>query len=141
MHEQWGIAFGVQTPPVTNTTKLVNPITFKKISLQNTPIEIFSKLYKKFENVYLLESIEGPKKLNQFSFVGFGPTVTIPAKNGKAVTRRDRTCEENTETVKAPLSTIRRSANCRTTANKDYRMARKPLDSADFVSVIVCPLQ
>ena len=107
------------------TTDIVSPLTFKKLNLRDAPLEIFSKLYKKFENVYLLESIEGPKKLNQFSFVGFGPTVTIPAKNGKAVTRRDRTCEENTETVKAPLSTIRRSANCRTTANKDYRMAPK----------------
>ena len=64
------------------TTDIVSPLTFKKLNLRDAPLEIFSRLYKKFENVYLLESIEGPKKFNQFSFVGFGPTVTMLVKNG-----------------------------------------------------------
>ena len=123
MHEQWGIAFGAQTPPATNTTKLVNPITFKKISLQNTPIEIFSRLYKKYETAYLLESIEGPKKLTQFSFIGFEPTFTLSIRKGKAVTLNQKTGQENTETVNDPLHAIKQLVNCRATANKDFRMA------------------
>ena len=110
-------------PTTLNTTDLVRPLAFKKINLHDSPLEVFSKLYKKFDILYLLESIEGPKKLAQFSFIGFEPTVTLQIKNGEAILQNEKTGQEHAETVKDPLSIIRRFANCRTTANKDYRMA------------------
>jgi hypothetical protein len=42
-------------------------------------------LYHRFDNVYILESVEGPKKLAQYSFIGFDPKLTLCIKNGKAV--------------------------------------------------------
>ena len=72
--------------------------------------------------MYLLESIEGPRRLAQFSFVGFEPAITIQAKNGKTVTHNRKTGEEYTETICDPLCSVRNLVEGRTTANKDYRM-------------------
>ena len=123
--QKWGIVFGNQAPTVTQatTTKLVDPLSFKKIPFQNSPLEIFSKLYKKYQTVYLLESIEGPKKLAQFSFIGFEPRLTIQVKNKKALTRNERTGEETRETVDDPLQEIKRAIAGRSTANKEFRFA------------------
>lgn len=114
---QWGIVFGTQT------ASLVSALSFKRISLQKTPIEIFSRLYKEYDTIYLLESIEGPKKLAQFSFIGFKPNATFTVKNGTAIARNEKTGDETTETVCDPLQVIKRLVGCRTTANKDFRMA------------------
>jgi anthranilate synthase component 1 len=40
-------------------------------------------LSKQSEYCYLLESAEGPRRLAQYSFIGFSPTRTIEAKNGR----------------------------------------------------------
>lgn len=116
---KWGIAFGSQTA----TTNSANALNFKRLPLDNTPIEIFSKLYKKYETAYLLESIEGPKKLAQFSFIGFEPTSTIRIKNGKAFSRDQRNGNETSETVSDPLQAIKRLVKSKTTSNKNFRMA------------------
>ena len=123
MHGKWGIVFGAQKPSTTNTSSLLTPLTFKRISLQNTPLEIFSKLYKKYEIAYLLESIEGPKKLAQFSFIGFDPAITLRIDNFEAIVRKEKTGEENKETISDPLHAVKRLVNGRVTANKDFRMA------------------
>ena len=120
--QKWGIAFGTETP-TTITTKLVDPLNFKKIPFENSPLEIFSKLYKQYPTAYLLESIEGPKKLAQFSFLGFDPRLTIQIKNGTAVTRNEKTGEETKEAVNDPFQVIKRAVSGRATANKDFRFA------------------
>jgi anthranilate synthase component 1 len=56
--------------------------------------------------MYILESIEGPKKLSQYSFLGFDPTLTITIKNGEAVTHNERTGEEERKEVNEPLAVI-----------------------------------
>ena len=78
----------------------------KKISFEKPPLEIFSKLYNNYENTYILESIEGPKKLSQYSFIGFNPTLTITIKNGKTVIRNKRTGEKERRKVGEPLAVI-----------------------------------
>ncbi|MEM4407413.1 MAG: hypothetical protein QXI19_01575, partial [Candidatus Caldarchaeum sp.] len=51
---------------------------------EKSPVELFAKLYQSCENVYLLESVEGPKKLAEYSFIGFNPRILISIKNGNA---------------------------------------------------------
>ncbi|MCX8151248.1 MAG: anthranilate synthase component I [Candidatus Bathyarchaeota archaeon] len=86
-----------------------------------SPLEVFYALYKRYSTLYLLESIEGPKKLAQYSFIGFDPKITIQIKNGISVTRNERTGEETTEKVTNPLSTIQYLIQQRVTANKNFR--------------------
>jgi anthranilate synthase component 1 len=81
-------------------------LKIRKISFEKPPLEIFSKLYNNYENAYILESIEGPKKLSQYSFIGFDPSLTITIKNGEAVIRNKKTGEEQRKKVDEPLAVI-----------------------------------
>lgn len=46
------------------------------------PLEYFINLFDECQNLYLLESGEGPRKLAEFSFIGFNPNKLIAVKNG-----------------------------------------------------------
>ena len=88
------------------SSKIIRQLKIKKLSLEKAPLDIFSKLYSQHENAYILESIEGPKKLSQYSFIGFSPVATITIKNGESTTLNKRTGEKQTKKVDEPLSAI-----------------------------------
>ena len=97
--------FGIHKPNRPKTP-FTSQMKIKKISFNKSPLEIFSKLYNHYENAYILESIEGPKKLSQYSFIGFNPELTIIIKNGEAITHNKRTDEKEREKVNEPLTVI-----------------------------------
>jgi len=99
---KWGIAFGTQTV----TTKPAEPLKIKKIKLTQQPLEIFSKLQKQYRTTYLLESIEGPEKLAQYSFIGFDPKITLQCKKEQVEIRNTKTGGCFTQTTKDPLHLI-----------------------------------
>jgi len=101
MYDKWGIAFGTQTTTKPDNTLKINKITFTK-----QPLEIFSKLQKHYETTYLLESIEGPEKLAQYSFIGFDPKTTIQTKNKRVQIKNTKTGETTTQTTNDPLQLI-----------------------------------
>ena len=115
---KWGIAFGTQK---TTTTKTNNPINFKKITLQKSPLEIFSQLQTHYTTAYLLESIEGPQKLAQYSFIGFNPALTIQTKNQQATIRNEKTGETNTQKTSDPLNIIEKIVKANESQNKQFR--------------------
>jgi anthranilate synthase component 1 len=90
-------------------SKFTRQLRIRKLSFEKPPLEIFSKLYSNYENAYILESIEGPKKLSQYSFIGFDPTSIITIKNGEAVIRNERTGEEERKEVNEPLAVIQKT--------------------------------
>ena len=98
--------FGFQKSTTPTISTLTRQLKIRKLSFEKPPLEIFSKLYTNYENTYILESIEGPKKLSQYSFIGFNPTLTITIKNGEAVIHNKRTCEEERRKVNEPLAVI-----------------------------------
>ena len=98
--------FGIQKPNMQEVSEFTRQLKFKKLSFKKAPLEIFSKLYNHYENAYILESIEGPKKLSQYSFIGFNPALTITIKNGEAVTRNERTDEKERKKADEPLDVI-----------------------------------
>jgi anthranilate synthase component 1 len=101
----WGIAFGSETiEPAIERSKL----NFTRLPIELTPLEVFAKLHRKYETAYLLESIEGPKKLAQYSFVGFDPEATITAKNTLVTICDRRTDESLSEKTDDPLGLIKR---------------------------------
>jgi len=101
--------FGIQKSNMSKMLTLTHQLRVRKLSFEKPPLEIFSKLYNNYENVYILESIEGPKKLSQYSFIGFDPTLTIIIKNGEAVIRNERTGEEERKKVNEPLAVIQKT--------------------------------
>jgi len=96
--------FGIHKPNTPKTP--LRQLKIRKLSFKKSPLEIFSKLYNHYESAYILESIEGPKKLSQYSFIGFNPELTITIKNGEAVTHNKRTDEKEREKVEEPLEVI-----------------------------------
>jgi len=120
-HDTWGIAFGTQSN--TSTAKMVESPNFKRISHQTSPLDIFSKIYKKYKTVYLLESIEGPRRLAQFSFIGFDPRVTVLVKDGIAILHNNENHDETKKAVADPLEAVKEAISGRSTANKDFRFA------------------
>ena len=105
--------FGIRKP-TTPRTQLTRQLKIKKISFNKSPLEVFSKLYNKYENAYILESIEGPKKLSQYSFIGFNPELTLTIKNGEAITHNKRTDEKEREKIDEPLAVIDKTLRNRT---------------------------
>lgn len=67
--------------------------------------------------------MEGPKKLAQFSFIGFDPKITVQAKNGIAKIHNESTGEEKEEKTNDPLNVIQNLVKQRETANKEFRFA------------------
>lgn len=58
--------------------------------------------------MYLLESIEGPKKLAQYSFLGFDPQLIISAKDGEMTLKNREDNEEARMEVSDPLDVIKK---------------------------------
>ncbi|MCJ7561115.1 anthranilate synthase component I [Candidatus Bathyarchaeota archaeon] len=69
----------------------------------------------------MLESIEGPRKLAQYSFIGFDPRLTIKIKNGEAITRNERTGEESREKTSDPLHILKKLVKGKAVPNKEFR--------------------
>ncbi|MFH1180750.1 MAG: hypothetical protein V1710_10345, partial [Candidatus Bathyarchaeota archaeon] len=81
-------------------------VQFLKVELDLSPYEVFSRLQEGNEYAFLLESIEGPKKLVEYSFIGVNPKyVFISADGGSTV--RDRDGQETVFPSGLPLRLLR----------------------------------
>ena len=47
-----------------------------------SPVEVFCRIVGSCEYAYILESVEGPEKLADYSFVGFEPCMVVRVKDG-----------------------------------------------------------
>ncbi|MCS7115861.1 MAG: anthranilate synthase component I [Nitrososphaerales archaeon] len=59
-------------------------IKLVKLDYEGSPLDLFTKFYEHFEYVYILESVEGPEKLAEYSFIGFDPRFVINVKEKRA---------------------------------------------------------
>ncbi len=82
---KWGIAFGSDS--LLEQVKRPSRLTFKKFPYAYLPSSVFLRIYRYCDYAYLLESMEGPKKLARYSFIGFSPTTIVEAKDGEATVR------------------------------------------------------
>ena len=83
----WAIVFG--------TNKF--SVNFEEIDIKISPFETFVRLSKKFDDIYILESILGPEKLSEFSYIGFNPSLKITLDNNTIKVSKDD--KENTTNV------------------------------------------
>jgi anthranilate synthase component 1 len=98
-------------------------VTLIKLPFRKTPFEVFSKLYKRYRFAYLLESIEGPEKLAQYSFIGFDPRLIISVRGVEAVIEDTRSGDKREESVSDPLEAVRNSLLGRVTPFQRFRLA------------------
>ena len=77
-----------------------------KINTDKNPFEIFKQIYMNYENVFILESLTGPKELSEFSVIGFDPEFTVKCDKGKfQIYRKGKIISE--KKVKDPLAELR----------------------------------
>jgi anthranilate synthase component 1 len=82
---------------------------------------MFSQLRERYKTVYLLESLEGPQKLAQYSFIGFNPRLSITVKDGVALIRDEKSGAEEKQRVTDPLSTIQQVVSRQVLPNRVLR--------------------
>ncbi|MDA4118124.1 MAG: anthranilate synthase component I [Thaumarchaeota archaeon] len=54
----------------------------ERLETRDTPHSLFVKAQEEFETAFLLESAIGPKRLAEYSFIGFGPGETVKVMDG-----------------------------------------------------------
>jgi anthranilate synthase component 1 len=73
---------------------------------------VYSRLHERYRHTYLLESVTGPSKLAQYSFIGFDPEAVIQVKEGLATTiigERERTNELVTDPLRSLATSIQQT--------------------------------
>jgi len=88
-------------------TRFAPSVIVKKLPINCSPTELFIKIQEGCEYAFLLESIKGPKKLAQFSFIGFTPRLVVTAKDGEATLKNIETDEEVRIETNDPLDVLK----------------------------------
>jgi anthranilate synthase component 1 len=102
--EKWGIVFGSKQGPIQDEAKL----RLKRFPFAQTPLETFQKIQDACDFAFLLESVEGPRKLARYSFVGFNPSRVFVAKNQIVQITDLETNERTIEKRSDPLNLLER---------------------------------
>src|SRR3990170_4518996 len=118
--QTWGIAFG-SAATASHATFPSDELKFEKLSFEISPLQVFSGLHGRYKDVYLLESIEGPRKLAQYSFIGFDPKLTVTIKNGEATSVDEESGEKNREKITDPLYAIKKIIQNHTVQERGFR--------------------
>ncbi|MGQ9478410.1 MAG: anthranilate synthase component I [Thermoproteota archaeon] len=84
----------------------------------NSPLRVFSNLVDDYDYVYLLESVKGPEKLAEFSFIGFNPRKIIMVKNRRVKITGDN---EDTFRIEDPLEAVREEVQNRIVSYRGFR--------------------
>jgi len=80
----------------------------KKLETRKNPFDLFKKIYRKFERVFILESLTGPRELSEFSIIGFDPEIIVECdfRKFRAMDREGLLVYESE--VNDPLEQLRR---------------------------------
>ncbi|MDW8022939.1 MAG: anthranilate synthase component I [Nitrososphaerota archaeon] len=82
--------------------------TLVKLNEKLSPVDTFTKILEHHDYVYILESVEGPRKLAEYSFIGFNPSLILKVKDGKAEVHDKIRGGKTVFEVEDPLPTVRR---------------------------------
>jgi anthranilate synthase component 1 len=91
----------------SRTSNSPSKLQITKFSHPPSTIDLFTKLAKQHDYAYLLESMEGPHKLAQYSFIGFDPRLVIRVKNGELEVNDRIEHSAIRETVTDPLPRVK----------------------------------
>ncbi len=115
----------MDNPFPIETLKQPKPVShpkFKRFPNMLSPFKVFSKFYSRYEHSYILESIEGPKKLARFTFIGFDPDVVLKVKCGEVEVQNTRSGERTIETVTDPLLVVKEIVGASQNVSQEFRL-------------------
>ncbi len=83
-----------------------NQVQTQKLAKSENQFELFKKLYAAYENVFILESLVGPKELAEMSIIGFDPELTVTCDFKKFTVKDSHRIVQSSE-VTDPLLQLR----------------------------------
>jgi anthranilate synthase component I len=91
---------------------------FENLNTKLNPFEIFEKLYSTYKDIFIFESLEGPKELIKSSIIGFEPKYKIKCLSKKLLIFKREKIIENIPIID-PLNNF--NEFFASVKNKDYR--------------------
>lgn len=92
----------------------------ERLQTRESPRSLFVRIHREFENAFLLESAVGPRRLAEYSFIGFEPETVLRVKDGRLTcrgvdgskdqVRTDDPLKELRALIAAPASLLKESA-------------------------------
>ncbi|MGA7368802.1 MAG: chorismate-binding protein [Nitrososphaeraceae archaeon] len=81
---------------------------FVRLEVPSDQFKIFKRIYKIFDTVFLLESLQGPKELSEISIIGFDPLskVTIENDTINVIEGEESTKYNKTDNLLSPIKSI-----------------------------------
>ena len=117
------------------TGQYLNTVNMVKLPFEHKPFELFTKLYHSCANAYLLESMEGPEKLAEYSFIGFNPEKLVVSKKGIVTIIEGSTGEEKLVEYSDPLNLLRDLLNERKLNHYKHRLVGGAVGYISYDSV------
>lgn len=91
---------------------------FENLNTKLNPFEIFEKLYSTYKDIFIFESLEGPKELIKSSIIGFEPKYKIKCLSKKLLIFKKEKIIENIPIID-PFNNF--NEFFASVKNKDYR--------------------
>jgi anthranilate synthase component 1 len=104
------------------TVKHSNRLKTLELPYEISPFRLFKKIYHIFNYAYLLESMEGPEKLAEYSFIGFKPEKIVLSKKTKVTVIDLNNAEEIIHNNSDPLTILRILLNEYKTNYRNHRL-------------------
>ena len=83
-------------------------IQIHKLATSENQFELFKKLYSLYDNVFILESLIGPKELGEMSIIGFDPEFTVTCDSKRFTVKNRGGAVVNSSPITEPLSQLRK---------------------------------
>ena len=99
--------FGSQQSSASSSHNEIRKLVTRKIKLEASPFEVFANIQEKVDHCFILDSVVGPDKLAEYSFIGFEPESWLKVQ-GHTLSLEHREGGREQIAVKDPLNEIRR---------------------------------
>src|SRR3989454_1888311 len=96
----WGIVFGQQL------TARPARLNYLPLETRKQRIDVFASIRNKFDTCFILESVEGPRRLTRYTFLGFDPQKIIRASKNQAEILDRQRAERRIEKCQDPLALL-----------------------------------
>ena len=97
----WGITFGQQL-----TQYQPARLNYFPLDTRTQPIDLFASLRQRYDTAFILESVEGPRRLARYTFLGFDPRKIIRAEDGRAEVADRRESDRQIVKSEDPLTLL-----------------------------------
>ncbi len=108
----WVVAFGYAATVSKAALKAV------RLETRLSPQEAFARIKNRYDYAFLLESAKGPKRLAEYSFIGFDPSKIVTIKDGSLTLLDTGSGESVKKRTSDPFEELRRLTGHHATAER-----------------------